>query len=79
MASPATHLAKIDEAIDAILTAMADTTEQQSIKIRGREVQRKDWPAQLRALTEARKEIAPLAARESSPAHRPVRYGIPSY
>lgn len=78
MASPATHLTKIDEAIDAILTAMADTDEVQSIKIRGREIQRKDWANQLLALTKAREAIAPLAARESSSPFRLAKLGYPT-
>lgn len=79
MASPSTHLAKIDAAIDAILTAMADTDQAQSVKIRGREIQRKDFPRELEALTKARQSMATLASRESTPAHRGVRIGFPNY
>lgn len=78
MASNATNLALIDAAIEAIVTAMADTTEVQSIKIRGREIQRKEWPAQLKALTEARNIIAPLAAKESNSPFRLAKIGYPT-
>lgn len=78
MASPATHIALIDEAIEAIVTAMADTTAEQSIKIRGREVERKDFARELKALTEARAALAPLASRESSSPFRLAKLGSPT-
>lgn len=79
MASPATHLAQIDEDIAAILTAMADVDATQTVKIRGREIERVNLEARLDALMRAREKMATLASRESSPAHRGVRLGFPSY
>lgn len=79
MASPATHLAKIDTAIDEILTAMADVDATQTVKIRGREVERVDLQARLDSLIKARASMVALASRESTPAIRPARYGFPTY
>ena len=78
MASPSTHLTKIDTAIDAIVTAMADTTEVQSIKIRGREIERKDFARELEALVRVRAALAPSASRESTSPFRLGRLGYPT-
>lgn len=78
MASPATHLAKIDAAIDEILTAMADVGATQTVKIRGREVERVVLEDRLTALMSARDKIAKLAARESNPAFRLAKLGFPN-
>lgn len=78
MASLATNLALIDEAIEAIATAMADTSQAQSIKIRGREIERKDFASELNALISARDKLAPLANRESRSSLRVAKLGYPN-